>query len=184
MTSHLSPEETVRAIEHTLEPLRAAHVEQCAECRTAVSDRREVLAWLPEAVVPEPSPLFWDHFSERVREATATPPLVAAGWSWTRPRAWLAGSIAAAAVVAAMTAQWLPRNDKPSIERGAPVAVASAADPADQWASVVEMSGRMAVDDVHALATTADGATSIEELSSAEREVFVRLVQAEMESMQ
>jgi hypothetical protein len=59
------------------------------------------------ADVPEPSPLFWDHLSRRVREAVAageTPGSRFAGWRWEPGlpaswRAWAMAGVAAAVMI-------------------------------------------------------------------------------------
>lgn len=45
------------------------HLAQCRRCREVFDQMRHGLALAREVDVPEPSPLFWDHFSARVREA-------------------------------------------------------------------------------------------------------------------
>ena len=74
---HFRPEELIDLAEGE----RAgtdAHMSECPECRAKVLDLRaqveELLATLQaeaDGGVPEPSPLFWDHFSVRVSRAIA-----------------------------------------------------------------------------------------------------------------
>ena len=65
---HLSESEIVDLVDGTLAPARVAHLDACDACRTTVNDVREVLARTADVSIPEPSPLFWEHFSARVRE--------------------------------------------------------------------------------------------------------------------
>ena len=65
---HLSESEIVDLVDGTLAPARVAHVTACDACRTTANDLRDVLARTADVSIPEPSPLFWEHFSARVRE--------------------------------------------------------------------------------------------------------------------
>jgi len=73
--SHLSPSEFIDLADGALADARAAHAASCEACRAQAATVRDALriAENPGAV-PEPSPLFWDHLSARVREAVATEP--------------------------------------------------------------------------------------------------------------
>ncbi|HEV3214204.1 MAG TPA: hypothetical protein VGZ27_00695 [Vicinamibacterales bacterium] len=66
---------------------------------TQLSDE-EIIAALREVDVPEPSPLFWDHLSQRVRDAVADEPLPPRGWSSRFNLAWAAGILGATVAVA------------------------------------------------------------------------------------
>jgi len=69
--THLTSDQLVDAVEGTLSADRAGHLEQCATCRASAESLRVVLRDVQLASTdPEPSPLFWDHFSRRVRTAT------------------------------------------------------------------------------------------------------------------
>jgi hypothetical protein len=66
--THLSNLEIVDLIDGVLPPDRAAHSERCEVCRARIEAVHETLARVAHVEIPEPSPLFWDHFSARVRE--------------------------------------------------------------------------------------------------------------------
>lgn len=66
---HLQPAEFVDALEDRLAAARQAHLDACAGCRARLAELRPLASDAHDATVPEPSPLFWDHFSRRVREA-------------------------------------------------------------------------------------------------------------------
>ena len=51
----------------------------------------EILALMRDVEVPEPSPLFWDHLSQRVHDAVAVEPLPARGWLTGGVLAWSGG---------------------------------------------------------------------------------------------
>jgi hypothetical protein len=71
--THLSREQMAEAAEHGA--AYGAHLGACPACRQQVDEMRRVLASAREIDVPEPSPLFWTHFSDRVRETVASEPV-------------------------------------------------------------------------------------------------------------
>ena len=85
----------------------ADHAAQCDRCRETVATLRATIAGVRAADAPEPSPLFWDHFSTRVGQAidgeAAAP---ASGWRnlLHRPATW--GAAAAALVLALVAGVW------------------------------------------------------------------------------
>ncbi len=101
--THLSSDQLIEAADGTAGTRIATHLELCAECREAVTELRAVLSDVGvTATVPDPSPLFWEHFSRRVHEATVAEAIPArpAWWqnAW-RPLA-AAGALAAAVALA------------------------------------------------------------------------------------
>jgi hypothetical protein len=71
--NHLTRDELVDLLDGLLPPGRRAHLEGCATCRAQAGELHGAVARAVEAEVPEPSPLFWDHLSGRIREAAAQP---------------------------------------------------------------------------------------------------------------
>jgi hypothetical protein len=63
--THLSIDERLVAIDDA-EAARHPHLAVCEQCRRAVAGDRALLDLARAVDVPEPSPLFWDHFSARV----------------------------------------------------------------------------------------------------------------------
>ena len=63
---HLTEAELVDLVDGALAPSRRSHVEACDRCRSAEAELREMLARAGDVEIPEPSPLFWEHFSARV----------------------------------------------------------------------------------------------------------------------
>ncbi len=112
---HLSAVEIVDLVEGRLAAARAAHVDSCADCRARVDSTREALAGAADLQVPEPSPLFWEHLSSRVREAIdrEPPPAVAAGRLFLGLPAWAWAAGAALAMVVASAAIW--RGSQPAV---------------------------------------------------------------------
>lgn len=111
MTNHLTPSEFVDLLEGQLAAVRVRHLDTCQVCRSQFDDLREAFRASSEVQLPEPSPLFWDHFSNRVREGIDAPRSVERSWpAWLRskPGTALAGL---AAFLILLAAGWrvLPR---------------------------------------------------------------------------
>src|SRR6185436_9900014 len=68
---HLKDEELVDIAEGTRPESSAPHLGGCDTCRAQLHELRAMLSAAQEVDVPEPSPLFWDHLSSRVRAAVA-----------------------------------------------------------------------------------------------------------------
>lgn len=69
---HLAPEALLDLADGTTPEASVDHLARCAECRAQLSDLRATMGLAMAADVPEPSPLFWDHLSARVRESIAS----------------------------------------------------------------------------------------------------------------
>lgn len=161
MTIHLSDAELVDDVDGVLDSERARHLAECPPCRRAVGQLRDALARVVAVDAEEPSPLFWEHFSRRVRGAidNATVP---AGPGWRR---WLvparmrwAGAVALTAAITG-TVVWHGGAPAPparstsstgatsSIKRAEmPAPLGPAADQADAdhaWALVRTAAGRV-----------------------------------------
>ena len=63
---HLTPDQLIDAIEGLLADDGKAHLSSCPECQRQLSDVSSALAEATQATIPEPSPLFWTYFSQRV----------------------------------------------------------------------------------------------------------------------
>jgi hypothetical protein len=190
MSRHLSVAEFVGAIEGTLDPARMTHARICDTCREELAALRAVRDDAGEAV-PEPSPLFWDHFSARVRAATDAEPFsVASGWvAWWRPVLALSAAVAAFALVLVM--RW-PSSLSPADNRAiptlhvpeAPLALEepTAAMPDDaSLDSVVRMASDLSSDDLESiLSTSASSDALVGELTPEQRQAFVTLLQKDL----
>ena len=131
--SHLSPAEFVDLAEGTLDARRAAHAGTCDACRAQAAVVRDALQMTGAADdVPEPSPLFWDQLSARVRETVAREPRSSwqFGWRGVQPDAAMlaiaAAIIAVLVVIPGVRRAGTPQSATPS---GAPPAAAADADP-------------------------------------------------------
>ena len=82
--SHLTGDEIVDALDGALVSTRHAHLETCAPCRGEVERLADALRVTRTLTTPEPSPLFWDHFSRRVRAAIDHEPVTHEWPVWLR----------------------------------------------------------------------------------------------------
>jgi hypothetical protein len=102
---HLTPEALVDVAEGMRAERSEPHLAGCDVCRLRVASLRRTMSEVSHAAVPEPSPLFWDHLSARVREAVeaerpGAAPLAAYRSGWWSWRVWVpaAGLIVAIAL--------------------------------------------------------------------------------------
>jgi hypothetical protein len=84
---HLAADELIDIAEGASGEASAPHLASCERCRAQLSDLRAMISAAASIDVPEPSPLFWDHLSERVRDAVSDD--AARDRSWRLPQwAW------------------------------------------------------------------------------------------------
>lgn len=99
---HLTPEELLDLAEGSRPLSSAPHLTACEVCRQQLDELRGAMATL-DADVPEPSPLFWEHFSTRVREAVAAESQPARSWFGAGRWSWgLAAAMSAVLIVIAV----------------------------------------------------------------------------------
>ncbi|HEX7794403.1 MAG TPA: hypothetical protein VF456_08640 [Vicinamibacterales bacterium] len=100
---HLTSEELLDLAEGTRSESSAPHLATCHSCRQQLNELRDVMATL-QVDVPEPSPLFWDHFSARVSEAVASDAKSARSWFGIGTWSWgVAAALTAVVVVVAVS---------------------------------------------------------------------------------
>src|SRR5579871_7043009 len=78
--AHLTPEQFVDIAEGTVAEGDVSHLSACAVCGRQLAEMRALMAEAADVEVPEPSPLYWDRLSARVRDAVAH--------EAERPRSW------------------------------------------------------------------------------------------------
>jgi hypothetical protein len=66
---HLTSEQLVDLAEGVRTEPSMPHLQSCEACRMKLAELRTTLSAAGEVDVPEPSPLFWAHFSARVHDA-------------------------------------------------------------------------------------------------------------------
>lgn len=136
--THLTREQLVDAVEGRLAASLAAHMDRCATCQENAATLRSVLEDVQIAAsLPEPSPLFWEHFSQRVRAATDVErvPVPVAWWQhlW---RPFVAVTAVAGAVALAVVMRSGPSPDS-AIAPSSVVATADTTSTDDLSAEVV-----------------------------------------------
>jgi hypothetical protein len=100
---HLRPDELIDVAEGTRAESSAPHLAECAVCRLQVEELKAMMSAAADVDVPEPSPLFWDHFSARVRQAVDAEGAPRRSF-WTWPRVVIpAVSVAVAVLAVAVT---------------------------------------------------------------------------------
>ncbi len=191
MTRHLSPEDFIDALEGRRAAAELPHLGECDACRARLGDLHA--AWLAAAAVdvPEPSPLFWDHLSARVRDAIAAEPVPARRW-WLVPGSWRAASLTAAlaAAVAVLVAVGVRPPSTPSSTVASQVAASDAVSPSraaedpftiendEPLALVADLASELDWDSAAEFGfTSRDGADrAIAEMSEAERAELERIL--------
>lgn len=115
--NHLTPAEIVDAAEGTRGPATSEHLQGCERCRDEVSRASAMLASVRADETPEPSPLFWEHFSRRVREQIDLAPAPKGGlinlgrWMWAPAGAL----VAVLAVAGALLLRGPQGNGQPGV---------------------------------------------------------------------
>ncbi len=191
MTKHLTPEEFVDALDRPSATGRQSHLATCQACADELADMRVLMGDVTIASeVPEPSPLFWDHLSARVREAVDAEPVPMAWWRplW-RPMLAAVGVLGVIAV--AVIARPSPRGSRVDAPD---VAVSSEAAMLDglvspesdaMWEMIRQMAPSIRIDDARAAGMAPGRAATdaaIESLTQAQRQELMKLLRKEMGS--
>ena len=192
MMTHFSESEFVDFAEGVLTAGRSAHLDTCAACRSQAADVRAALEAATAVDVPEPSPLFWDHLSARIRQETRdvgreTRPL------WRPAAVAVLGGVAALIVLVAISIRELPRRVGPTApSKPSPVTAAVAPagangepslDPAATdaaWALLRAAASDMELDDASAAGLSVRPGVvdkAVLDLTPAERDALGRLLQ-------
>ncbi|MCC7104904.1 MAG: hypothetical protein IT307_07155 [Chloroflexi bacterium] len=184
--THLSPDELIDAIEGLLDSDRQSHVAGCEACRSEVERLRAVLHEAQDSDVPEPSLLFWDQLSTRVRAAITVEADPSRGW---RP-AWfewpvLAPIAALAALVAALATAIpvAPRSVSELAATGLAPQPLAPVEVDDRWRLVSGMLGRVTWEIAREAGLMPDpGGThlAVAGLTRAEHDELLRLLRAEL----
>ncbi len=98
--AHLSPVALIDLAEGRATAAQRRHADACAACRASAAELNELMSLAATDRTPDPSPLFWDHLSARVRDAVRQDPQPKPWWHLPVWR-WAPVSIAAIVVVTA-----------------------------------------------------------------------------------
>jgi len=178
---HLTADQIVDVAEGIASAAAVSHLASCSQCRRQVDDVKSMMAAAADAPVPEPSPLFWDFLSSRIREAVAVeeaPVRNRFGW-WRVP-----ASLAALAIVVLAAAVTL------HVKRSSTAAPAATYDPVGDaglddpsFDLVADLSKDIDWETPADLGlTTRDGAAdrAVAQLTGEERAELRRLIEVEM----
>lgn len=184
MTRHLTSEQFIDALERVLPTECQAHLATCTACASELADMRFLMSDVVAAgQVPEPSPLFWDHLSARVRGAVQAAPAPLGWWQAMRRPLVLAGSVMAVlAVVVLLRGRPtdVPTGAESSASRNE-AAVSGESDVA--WAMISAMAPSIPEDDAREAGLTPGRAVTdaaIESLTQSQRQALMKLLRAEM----
>jgi hypothetical protein len=103
MWMHVADDRLLDVIEGTAGAREREHVAACEQCRARVAEATDALAVVADTAMPEPSPLYWEHFRAQVTrrlDEVAQP---------VRRRFLTPALLAAAAVIVVVS--FLPRNE-------------------------------------------------------------------------
>lgn len=183
MPRHLSPEELL-ALAESHGPVDAGHASRCDTCRREAESLRAVVWRVRSVPVPEPSPLFWDHLSLRIRDAVAhegpvrRPSLAWARWLTTAMPLTAAVALALAVMVSAPDVG--PRGLPPGAIEGGLVEATAMAEPEWQFlVGLLESSGDIADEDLPGV-EIGEAERLVAELDAGEQAALVQLLEDEV----
>jgi hypothetical protein len=153
VTRHLAPEEFVDLLDGTLVVSDRPHLTECDQCRAQLAELRESWQQAVETQVPEPSPLFWDHFSARVHEAITAEESARRRWSWPH-LSWRVIAVTSAVAVLAFVVTLVVRQPAAPSEPPRTAAVESTA--------AAPVAAPFAIEDDEPLALVADLASELD----------------------
>lgn len=180
--SHLTPDELVDAVDGRLTPARQPHLAECEECQRELAGLSSVLNDARQSSIPEPSPLFWQHFSERVRTAIDRDTDSGSNWaSWLRWQVLAPLGAVALIVLGVMVALPKPDVGDFSLTLQAPEAP-QAPEALDNWAMVTELVGDIDLDTASAAGVIEPGVAdqAMVHLTVEEQQELTRLLKAEL----
>jgi hypothetical protein len=191
---HLSSEELVDLLDNALPAARRAHLAGCEACRAQAETMSGVLEQVVESGgQPEPSPLFWDHLSARIKDGVAAETSSARDRAWWQQPTWATALAAAALAFAVSQALPLRSPDAPaSLARSGSMVSAVRADPIEPaddierdeaWALVRSLADQVEWDETHEAVISArpDAAERLTaELTSREQSELALLLEREL----
>jgi hypothetical protein len=187
--THLTADELIDAMEAdagngstegVLPAERRVHLASCEYCRAQLDDLAGALNDAKQVSVPEPSPLFWNHFSQRVRVAIDQEPASGGIWpSWLRWQILLA--LGAAAMIILGLMMTMPIDQDASDELAA--VESTPLEPAgESWGAVEDLVGHLDIETAGAAGVIAPGVAELAvlELTPEEQQELTRLLQQEL----
>jgi len=176
--SHLTSDDVIDAMEGLLPSEQQAHLSSCLECQQQLDELASVLSEAKQVSVPEPSPLFWQHFSTRVNEGIDNQS--ASAWpQWLRWQVLLPLGAVAMLILGVMLS--VPKPD-----RSDPVAIndpgVTEPSPDDDWGTLVALVGELDLETASAAGVIEPGFAeqAVVHLTREEQQELSRLLQAEL----
>jgi hypothetical protein len=178
--THLSSDELIDAMEGRPAPDRQAHLTTCEQCQRTLAELSSMLAAAKLVSVPEPSPFFWQQFSERVRIAIDDEAVAGSNWpSWLRWPVLLPLGAVALIILALMFT--VPKQS-PSDALDAAVALDTPEAP-ENWTMLADLVGGIDLDTAVAAGvavTPGLAERAVLELTADEQQELTRLLKAEL----
>jgi hypothetical protein len=114
--THLHAEELLDVAEGSRAAGEFPHLQSCAACAREIAGLRAVIGAAADVSVPDPSPLFWDHLSARVRKAIASEEGPVAGrGTWLSTAWWRIAAATAVIVLAVVVGSTMRRAAAPPV---------------------------------------------------------------------
>lgn len=150
--AHLTADQMLDVAEATRTAAEFPHLAACAACAARVEELSRMIAVAADVDVPEPSPLFWDHLSARIRDRAGQEAIADASWRPTFAWSWQSLAAMAAAAVLVLAVGVSVRRPAPAPD---PPKAAAIPEPA-----IVE--SLVTIDEDPALALIADLSTELD----------------------
>jgi len=189
--THLTPDELIDAMaedadlgttEGMLASDRQAHLAGCEACRRQLADLAGVLGEAKQAGMPEPSPMFWPYFSQRVSAAIGGDAGSGNGWpGWLRWQGLVPlGAVAAIILALVLSVPRVPAPVAP-VATDAPIAPDALAS-SDSWETVADLVGHLDVATASAAGVIEPGVSeqAVLELTADEQLELTRLLKEEL----
>lgn len=178
---HLSPDDWADALDGG--GRAGAHLDACPACRAELAALRQLVDGARAAGdVPEPSPLFWNAFSARVREAVDSEPVPSRWWAaYWRPVAAMASVLATVVIVLSSQPVRGPVTGDASEARQA-----AYGEPIIVWSLIEQVVAPMPIDAVAEagiLPSDEITAAALDDLTPSEVDTLRRLLHAELSGL-
>ena len=182
--THLTPDELIDAVEGLLSEERQSHLAACEQCQRELAGLSSALTEAKQVSVPEPSPLFWPNFSQRVRVAIDQDAATSNNWpAWLRWQVLLPlGAIAMIILALLISVPNERRDENVTAALQAPQAP-EAPEALDRWAMLADLVGDIDLDTASAAGVTlmpGDAEQAVLQLTAEEQQELTRLLKAEL----
>jgi hypothetical protein len=198
--THLMPDELIDAAEGLLSDERRSHLAACEQCQRGLAGLSSALTEAKQVSVPEPSPLFWPNFSQRVRVAIDQDAATANNWpAWLRWQVLLPLGALAMIILVVMISMPNQNSVAPDVSaaldaRDAPDALDAPDAPdapdaldapvtVDNWVMLADLVGDIDLDTASAAGVTllpGDAEQAVLHLTAEEQQELTRLLKAEL----